>query len=167
MIKFYKVSYEQFKKDVLECGFQFENDETIKKIYEDIKLPRRATKSSAGYDFYAPFDMVFKNDISKRFPTGIKCEMDEDTVLILVPRSSLGFKYRMYIDNTLGVIDSDYAFAKNEGHIQCKMHYTDDRHNIVFIDKGDAYMQGIFIKYLKTDDDNTESIRTGGIGSTN
>lgn len=165
MIKFYKVSYEQFKKDYLEsgCGPFIENE--IKEIYDNIKLPKRATKGSAGYDFFAPFDLIFENDISLKFPTGIRCEMDDNVVLILVPRSSLGFKYRLGLNNTLGVIDSDFAFAKNEGHIQCKM--TQDRQSFVKINKDEAYMQGIFINYLKTDDDETDGIRTGGIGSTN
>ena len=104
--------------------------------------------------------------MSEKFPTGIRCEMNEDVVLVLVPRSSLGFKYRMVLDNTLGIIDSDFFFAKNEGHIQCKMHYDNDNVEELTINKGTAYMQGIFIKYLKTDDDNSTELRSGGIGST-
>ena len=98
MIKFYKVSYEQFKKDVEGAGFDFSED-VIKSAYDNIKLPKRATKASAGYDFYAPFDLMFKNKQSLRFPTGIRCEMDEDVVLLLFPRSGLGFKHRMALDN--------------------------------------------------------------------
>lgn len=164
MIRFHKVSYEQFKKDYLESGCGGFIESEIKEIYDNIKLPKRATKGSAGYDFFAPFDLLFENNVSLKFPTGIRCEMDEDTVLILVPRSSLGFKYRLGLNNTLGVIDSDYAFAKNEGHIQCKM--TQDRQPMIAVYQGEAYMQGIFIKYLKTDDDNTNDVRVGGIGST-
>lgn len=164
-IKFYKVSYQQFCKDMLTSSFYF-TDKEIKKIYDDIQLPTRATKGSAGYDFYAPFDLKFVNRMSEKFPTGIRCEMDEDVVLVLVPRSSLGFKYRMALDNTIAVIDSDYFHAKNEGHIQCKMHYDNDNVEELTINKGTAYMQGIFIKYLKTDDDNSTELRSGGIGST-
>lgn len=165
MIKFYKVSYEQFKKDYLEsgCGPFIENE--IKEIYDNIKLPKRATKGSAGYDFFAPFDLVFDYNCSFKFPTGIKCQMDDNVVLILVPRSGLGFKYRLSLDNTLGVIDADYFNAKNEGHIQCKMHQ--DKNSFIKVNKGEAYMQGIFINYLKTDDDETDGVRVGGIGSTN
>lgn len=165
MIKFYKVSYEQFKKDIENSDFRQFSDEEVRQIYDDIKLPKRATKASAGYDFYAPYDLCFDYNISFKFPTGIRCEMNEDTVLILVPRSSLGFKYRLGLDNTLGVIDADYFYAKNEGHIQCKM--TQNKNSFVKVNKGEAYMQGIFINYLKTDDDDTEEVRTGGIGSTN
>lgn len=168
MIKFYKVSYEQFKKDYLESGCGPFVESEIKEIYDNIKLPKRATKGSAGYDFFAPFDLVFDYNCSFKFPTGIRCEMDEDIVLILVPRSSLGFKYRLGLNNTLGVIDSDFYNNKNnEGHIQCKMNYDDDRHPMIAVYQGEAYMQGIFIKYFKTDDDTTDGVRVGGIGSTN
>ena len=98
MIKFYKVSYEQFKKDVEDSGFDF-SEEEVKSAYDNIKLPKRATKGSAGYDFFAPFDLSFKNKQSLRVPTGIRCEMDEDVVLLLFPRSGLGFKHRMALDN--------------------------------------------------------------------
>jgi dUTP pyrophosphatase len=106
MIKFYKVSYEQFKKDIENSDFRKFSEEEVRQIYDDIKLPKRATKASAGYDFFAPYDLCFDYKISFKFPTGIRCEMDEDTVLILVPRSSLGFKYRLGLDNTLGIIDA-------------------------------------------------------------
>lgn len=165
MIRFYKVSYDQFKKDLKDSDFRYFSEEEIKEIYDDIKLPKRATKSSAGYDFYAPYHIVFDYGRSFKFPTGIRCEMDENVVLILAPRSSLGFKYRLSLDNTLGVIDSDYFYAKNEGHIQCKM--TQNKQEFLKINKGEAYMQGFFINYLKTYDDDTEETRVGGIGSTN
>lgn len=165
MIKFYKVNYEQFKKDVEGCGFVLDEAD-IKYAYDNIKLPKRATKASAGYDFYAPFDLEFKNKQSLRFPTGIRCEMDEDVVLLLFPRSGLGFKHRMALDNTVGVIDSDYAFAANEGHIGAKMHFDNDRILGLTIKTGDAYMQGIFVRYEKTVDDESNEVRVGGFGST-
>ena len=93
MIKFYKVSYEQFKKDVYNCGFTYIKENEIKEIYDNIKLPKRATKTSAGYDFYSPFYIDIEKGNSVRLPTGIRCEMDDDIVLLLVPRSGLGFKY--------------------------------------------------------------------------
>lgn len=167
-IKFYKVSFEQFKKDLKDSAcFTYLSDEKIKEIYDNIKLPKRATKSSAGYDFYAPFDLTFVNQLSFKFPTGIRCEMNDDVVLFLVPRSSLGFKYRLTLDNTLGIIDADYFYAKNEGHIQCKMNYDNNKVEELVIKKGEAYMQGIFINYLKTVDDETNEVRVGGFGSTN
>lgn len=165
MIKFYKVSYTQFKKDLKEYGFEFNEDETIK-IYDNIKLPKRATKYSAGYDFYAPFDLNLKNKKSLKFPTGIRCEMDENVVLLLFPRSGLGFKHRMALDNTTGVIDADYFNAKNEGHIGAKIHFENERLLGLNIKQGEAYMQGIFINYLKTSDDESNEVRIGGFGST-
>lgn len=163
MIKFEKVSFEQFYKDIMSSTYDI-TDKEIQDIYNNIKLPKRATKCSAGYDFYAPYDLTISEGAIDKIPTGIRCQMDEDVVLLLVPRSSLGFKYRLALDNTLGVIDADYYNAKNEGHIQCKMHmpYYDLK-----IKQGEAYMQGIFVRYLKTDDDNTTEVRSGGIGSTN
>ena len=165
MIRFHKVSYEQFKKDIIDSDFRDFSEEEIKEIYSNIKIPKRATKGSAGYDLFAPYDLIFDYNIIFKFPTGIRCEMDDNVVLILVPRSSLGFKYRLGLDNTLGIIDSDYFYAKNEGHIQCKM--TQNKNIFVKVNKGEAYMQGIFINYLKTDDDETNEIRVGGFGSTN
>ena len=165
MMKFYKVSYNQFKKDVEDSGFDF-NEEEIKSLYDNIKLPKRATKGSAGYDFFAPFNLEFKNKQSLRFPTGIRCEMDEDVVLLLFPRSGFGFKHRMALDNTCGVIDADYFGAANEGHINAKMHFENDRILGLNIKTGEAFMQGIFVKFVKTIDDESNEVRTGGFGST-
>ncbi len=164
MIKFYKVSYEQFKKDLEKSDCHSYSEEELKDIYDNIKLPKRATKASAGYDFYAPVELKFIEDVSFKFPTGIRCEMDEDVVLLLVPRSGLGFKYNLTLDNTMGVIDADYFNAPNEGHIQAKMHQT--KLSELKIKQGEAFMQGIFVRYLKTIDDDSQEIRVGGFGST-
>ena len=165
-VKFAKVSFKQFKKDVWDCGFKFSEAELLA-YYEAIKLPQRATTGSAGYDFYAPFDLKFQLGESLKFPTGIKCYMDGEVVLLLAPRSGLGFKHRMSLDNTLGVIDADYMLAKNEGHIHCKAHYCNENLEELHIGVGEAYMQGIFVPFIKTVDDNTDGVRVGGFGSTN
>lgn len=165
-VKFEKVSFKQFKKDVLDCGFKFSDGE-LHAFYESIKLPTRATVGSAGYDFYAPFDLKFQLGESLKFPTGIKCLMDGDVVLLLAPRSSLGFKHRWTLNNTLGVVDRDYFLAKNEGHMHCKAHYCNEALEELVIKQGEAYMQGIFVPFIKTVDDNTDGIRVGGFGSTN
>ena len=138
----------------------------MRNIYDNIKLPKRATKGSAGYDFFSPTYLIFSDKKSRKFPTGIKCKMDDNVVLLLFPRSGLGFKYRLSIDNTIGVIDSDYYYAKNEGHIHSKMHFDNSSIPWLEIPEGEAYMQGIFVNYLKTDDDETDGTRTGGFGST-
>ena len=165
-VKFEKVSFKQFKKDVLDCGFKF-SDEELMDMWDNIKLPKRATVGSAGYDFYAPFDMIIKFGKTVKFPTGIKCYMDDGVVLTLFPRSGLGFKYGMQLYNTVAVIDADYCLAKNEGHIHCKYHYLNPNVDEVVVKQGDGYMQGIFLPFIKTVDDNTDGVRVGGFGSTN
>ena len=165
-VKFEKVSFKQFKKDVLDCGFKFDEVELLA-YYEAIKLPQRATTGSAGYDFYAPFDLTFRLGESLKFPTGIKCLMDGDVVLLLAPRSSLGFKHRWTLNNTIAVIDGDYSLAKNEGHMHCKAHYCNESLEELNVGIGEAYMQGIFVPFIKTVDDNAQGIRIGGFGSTN
>ena len=164
-VKFEKVSFKQWCKDVQECGFKFSKDE-LKDMYDRIKLPVRATSGSAGYDFFAPFDLNLKFGETLKFPTGIKCLMNGDIVLMLYPRSGLGFKYGLQLYNTCGVIDSDYMLAKNEGHIHCKFQYLNKKVEEVKIASGDGYMQGLIIPFYKTVDDKSSAIRTGGFGST-
>lgn len=166
MSKFYKVSFEQFKKDYLDC-YQYGTDEQIKQIYDDIKLPERATKGSAGYDFYIPRLLVLSPGGTAKIPTGIRARIDAGWMLMIYPRSGLGFKYKVQLYNTVGVIDSDYFNAKNEGHILVKI-YNDspDETKQLFLDKGDAFVQGIFQPYGIVEDDNATAERTGGFGST-
>lgn len=176
MIKFEKVSYEQFKKDVLKSLSDWDDfdssEENIKDIYNNIKLPKRATDGSAGYDFFSPFKLhiASSSDCNQtlKFPTGIRVEMPKNVVLLLFPRSSLGFKYRLQLDNTIGVIDSDYYYSDNEGHMWCKFTKCAE-HKELYLSSGNAYMQGVFINYLLTDDDSEDDkqVRNGGFGSTN
>ena len=166
--KFEKVSYEQFKTDLLDClGSEYPiTEDDIKEIYNNIKLPKRATQGSAGYDFYSPIYFELKPGETIKLPTGIRCKMDSDVVLMLYPRSGLGFKYRMQLNNTVGVIDSDYYNAKNEGHIMAKItNDTNENKNIIVL-PGDGFMQGVFTEFLVTVDDEASGIRTGGFGST-
>lgn len=165
-VKFAKVSFKQFKKDVLDCGFKFEEGE-LKAFYEAIKLPKRATTGSAGYDFYAPFDLVIEKGKTLKFPTGIKCLMDDGVVLTLFPRSGLGFKYGMQLYNTTGIVDADYCLAKNEGHIHAKFHFLNESLEELIVKQGDGYMQGILLPFIKTVDDEADGVRVGGFGSTN
>ena len=162
--KFEKVSYEQFEKD-WEKNMGGSKEE-IKAIYDSIKLPHRATKQSAGYDFYAPVDITMNPEDVRLIPTGIRAKIDDGYVLMLYPRSSLGFKYRMQLNNTVGVIDADYYNADNEGHIMCKFmnDSRDDKH--LLIEKGQGMVQGIFMSFGVTVDDDANDERTGGIGST-
>lgn len=164
--KFEKVSLEQFVLSVKDFLPSL-SEEEIKVIYEQIKLPKRATKLSAGYDFYSYSKLVLKPNQTLKVPTGIRCKMDEDYVLFLAPRSSLGFKYRLQLDNTIGVIDSDYYKAKNEGHIFIKITNDTKEEKEVLINEFEAFAQGIFLQYGITVDDDTDEERIGGFGSTN
>ena len=136
--KFEKVSFEQFKEGYLDAVGQ-DGDEKIQEVYEVLKLPKRATKGSAGY---------------------------ENWVLQCYPRSGLGFKFRLQLNNTVGIIDSDYYYSDNEGHIFAKITNDTNEGKTVEIAAGTGFMQGIFMEYGITEDDDVEDIRNGGFGST-
>lgn len=162
--KFEKVSFEQFKKDWADTFYVTDG---IEKIYEDIKLPKRATAGSAGYDFYAPMAFELKPGETIKIPTGIRAVIDENWVLKIYSRSSLGFKYRLWLDNLTGIIDSDYSNSDNEGHIFIKVTNNSLEDKIVRINRGDKFAQGIFVQYGTVIDDDTVEERNGGFGSTN
>jgi len=156
--KFEKVSHEQFQKDLLNfCGIEEE-------CYEMIQLPVRATKGSAGYDFYSPIDVTLEPGESIRIPTGIRCHIEPGYVLQLYPRSSLGFKYQMTLLNTTGIIDSDYYEADNQGHIIAGIINRGDK--TLHIARKDRFIQGIFLQYYLAEETENDKIRHGGFGST-
>lgn len=159
--KFEKVSFEQFKK-----GFDNKDESTIKEYYDNIRLPKRATKGSAGLDFFIPYDVTITPGETVKIPTGIRVCMNEDYVLKLYPRSGLGFKYRLQLNNTVGIIDSDYYYSDNEGHIFAKITNDSNEGKTVELKAGDGFMQGIFLEYGITIDDDATEIRNGGFGST-
>ena len=161
--KFSKVSWEQFVKDWRE-EFVGVNDEIIRKIYCGIDIPKRATKGSAGYDFFSPIGFTLSPGESIKIPTGIRCEMNEGCVMMGFPRSGLGFKYRMRLSNTVCILDEDYFYSDNEGHIFIKVVNEGDK--TMTVKAGDGFAQGIFIQYGITEDDNATNKRNGGFGST-
>ena len=161
--KFEKVSFEQFLTDWTKF---FGSLDDVRSIYDDIKIPVRATKGSAGYDFFAPKDIVLEPNQTITIPTGIRVWIDEGWVLQNYPRSGLGFKYRLALNNTVGIIDSDYYYSSNQGHIMCKMTNNTNENKVVSINKGDGFCQGIFVQYGITIDDDCQQIRDGGFGST-
>lgn len=163
--KFYKVSFEQFEESWKD-DFPETSPEEIREIYEKIKLPARATKGSAGYDFFSPIDFELKPGETMKIPTGIRVSMEEDWVLCIFPRSGLGFKYRLQMNNTVGVIDSDYYDSDNEGHIFLKMTNDSNEGKTVTVSQGNGMAQGIFFQYGITEDDQAEEERNGGFGST-
>ena len=162
--RFEKVSFEQFLKDF---GDTYPlNEEAIKKIYDNIKLPRRATVGSAGYDFYAPVEIRLNPGETAKIPTGIRSYIENGYVLEIYPRSGLGFKYRLQLNNTVGIIDSDYYNSANEGHIFIKITNDSNEGKSLVVNEGDGFAQGIFKEFFITYDDNTDGIRDGGFGST-
>ena len=156
--KFEKVSLTQFK-----AGCTREDAE---KVYEGIKLPKRATAGSAGYDFYAPFDIELKPGETSNIPTGIRVLIEDGWVLKIYPRSGLGFKYRLQLNNTVGIIDSDYSRSDNEGHIFIKVTNDSNEGKTLSIPAGTGFAQGIFVEYGITVDDDASGVRNGGFGST-
>ena len=155
MRKFEIISINQFNKD-------FKDIDTK---YEDIIIPKRSTKFSAGYDFYMPYDLTVKKNEVVLIPTGIKAKLNSDEFLGIYIRSSLGFKYNLRMCNQVGVIDSDYYNnTSNEGHIFVKLKNEGD--NDIILKKYDRYVQGIIQKYYIVDNEKEiEDIRVGGIGS--
>lgn len=139
-----------------------QNDPDIQK--DKIKLPHRSTVGSAAYDFYSPISFELKPGENIVIKTGIRCCIDPGWVLLICPRSSMGFKYSVSLVNTLAVIDSDYYYSDNEGHIMIKLHNGGDKS--MFVNEGDRFCQGMLVPFGITYDDDADGIRNGGMGST-
>ena len=163
--RFYKVSETRFVEDWIDT-FPESAPEEAQRIYEAVRLPSRATAGSAGYDFFAPVEFTLKPGETVKIPTGVRVEMKQEWVLKCYPRSGLGFKYRLQMNNTVGIIDSDYFYSDNEGHIFAKLTNDTNEGKTVTIPAGTGFMQGIFVEYGITEDDDVTEIRNGGLGST-
>lgn len=159
--RFEKVSFSEFSK-----AFSTLTEDEIRDIYDGIKLPCRATTGSAGYDFFAPYTFSLLPGESIKIPTGIRAIISDGWVLALFPRSGLGFKYRLQLDNTVGIIDSDYSKSDNEGHIFCKITNDGREEKTLDVGKGKGFCQGIFIPFGITENDDVNVERNGGFGST-
>ena len=163
--KFEKVSIEQFREGWTDAFG--EGDETeLREIYEAVRLPKRATAGSAGYDFFAPARISLAPGETVKIPTGIRVWMEPEWVLKCYPRSGLGFKFRLQLNNTVGIIDSDYYYSDNEGHIFAKITNDSNEGKALEVKAGDGFMQGIFVEYGITLDDDVTEVRNGGFGST-
>lgn len=162
--KFEKVSAAQFAEAWRE---QFGSDEGAQSALAAIPLPRRATTGSAGYDFALPFDLTLKPGETAKIPTGIRAKIADGWVLMIYPRSGLGFTYRLQLNNTVGVIDSDYYHSSNEGHIFIKITNNSNEGKVLSLRAGDSFAQGIFTPFGIVEDDETDGVRNGGFGSTN
>lgn len=167
--EFSKVSLEQFTEDFLKSFNSYTEDE-IKEIYDKIFIPKRATEGSAGYDFFAPIDIIVPFGTSLVIPTGIRCNIKDNWFLDLNPRGGHGFKYGISIANTRGIVDSDYFYATNEGHIMLNIVNNNSAVNTdktaFKVEKGKGYCQGIFTIYGFSKNDNVDTKRTYGFGST-
>ena len=161
MSKFEKVSYEQWKAD---CGIKGLPDDELKQWYENIKLPKQATASSAGCDFFMPFNLNLAAKGKFRIATGIRWTGGDGRVLLIVPRSGLGFKYGIKLSNTVGVIDADYCNSDNEGHIIISLENPSDQD--VELPEGKHFAQGIIVKYEIPEGAESDAARNGGFGST-
>lgn len=162
--KFHKVSLPQFTADWIDTFSGTEAEAHA--VYEGLRLPTRATAGSAGYDFYAPQTLTLLPGETVKVPTGIRAQMTIGWVLQIFPRSGLGFKFRLQMDNTVGIIDSDYFGAKNEGHIFIKMTNCSTTGKTVSVAAGTGFAQGIFLPFGITQDDEADGVRLGGFGST-
>jgi len=163
--RFHKVGFEQFAEGWKDT-FGDVPEKDIKDVYENLQLPQRATAGSAGYDFFSPLTFQLNPGETIKIPTGIRVEIESNWVLKLYPRSGLGFKYRLQMNNTVGIIDSDYFYSDNEGHIFAKITNDSNEGKVLELEAGTGFMQGIFLEYGITMDDDVTDVRNGGFGST-
>ncbi len=166
-MQFEEVSLVQFYSDMVST-YPSMTDEEIRTAYNMIRLPKRSTKGSAGYDFVTPVDISLAPQESVKIPTGIRVKIEDDKHMFLgiFPRSGQGFKYRLMVSNTVGIIDADYYNSDNEGHIFIKLINGSHEGKHFSAKAGDKIAQGIFISYDITDDDDATGVRNGGFGST-
>ncbi len=162
---FEKVSKNRFLEDFIDTFKDYSKEDALR-VYESLKLPKRATSKSAGYDIYAPITFTLEPGRTLKIPTGIRVKMREDYVFMVYPRSGLGFKYRLQLNNTVGVIDADYYDSDNEGHIFIKLTNDTNENKTVTVEAGNGFAQGIFMQYGITEDDCVDTLRNGGLGST-
>ena len=163
--KFEKVSIEQFEKDFIACVGG--NTAAADKLFDNVKLPVRATAGSAGYDIICPFDLRLEPGEGVKIPTGLRIKMQPGWMLLIMPKSGLGFKYRLQLDNTTGLIDSDYYGSDNEGHIIVAVTNDSRTGKVLDLPAGKAFVQAVLVPYGITEDDDAVGKRRGGFGSTN
>lgn len=165
MSRFEKVSFEQWKKD---CGLRGLGDAGLREMYDGIRLPAQATAASAGCDFFMPFNLNFEAGSRFKIATGVRWVTDDpedrSRVLLVMPRSGLGFKYGIRLSNTVGVIDADYCDSDNEGHIIISL--ENPSQTDVPLEEGKPFAQGIVVRFEVPDGAVSEAQRNGGFGST-
>ena len=163
MSRFEKVCFEQWKKDL---GIKLP-DSKLREWYDGLILPCQATKASAGCDFCMPYNLNFEAGSKYRIATGVRWttnDKDSNKVLLIVPRSGLGFKYGIKLSNTIGIIDADYCNSDNEGHIIISLENPSDKD--VELVQGKPFVQGIIVNYEIPENADSQKERNGGFGST-
>lgn len=158
---FFKVSLQEFSK-----AHEGKSKKEIKAIYDKIKIPARGTVDSAGYDFFTPVDIHLKPGETVTVATGIRISLHTGWFLGVYPRSGMGFKFRAQLDNTVGIIDGDYYYSDNEGHIFVKMTNDGREGKDIVVPSGQGFCQGVIQPYGITRSDNATAVRNGGFGST-
>ncbi|MBQ6388971.1 MAG: deoxyuridine 5'-triphosphate nucleotidohydrolase [Mogibacterium sp.] len=167
MSHFEKVTFEQWRDD---CGVRGLPDAELREWFDAIRLPQQGTAGSAGCDFFMPFNLNFEAGSTFRIATGVRWVTDaeepgdRDKVLLIMPRSGLGFKYGIRLSNTVGVIDADYCDADNQGHIIISM--VNPSNKTIELPEGKAFAQGIVVKYEIPEGAGSDESRRGGFGST-
>ena len=154
--RFDRIPLEQYRQDTASL--------TEPLPLSELPLPARATAGSAGYDFVCPAEVMLAPGESAVIPTGMRAFMEQGWVLLIFPRSSLGFKHQLQLANTVGVIDSDYVCAPNSGHILVKIVNGSD--HTFTLGRGERFCQGIFVPYGLAEESSRPGERTGGLGST-
>ena len=162
--KFEKVSLKQFAEDFIGCIGG--NESAASRLYENVKLPVRATAGSAGYDIISPADIILEPGQGVKVPTGLRIKMEPGWMLLVLPKSGLGSKFRLQLDNTMGLIDADYYDSENEGHIMVPITNDSKQGKTVEIPAGKAFVQAVLVPHGITEDDAARGQRTGGFGST-
>ena len=167
-MRFEKVSFEAFKNDMAQYRPINFMAGQVEEAYDNIIIPKRKTKHSAGYDLRTPIDIVIPPGQARTIPTGIKAVFAEDEMnawhLQIYVRSSVGIKDGVVLTNGTGIIDSDYQFGKNEGDMMLALRNMSEKH--VKYKAGDRICQAVFALHGITVDDDAEGERTGGVGST-
>ena len=145
--------------------FELVSDEFRKHPSQTIRLPKRKTKYSAGYDFHAPVDISILPDATYMVWTDICCSLEPTDFLSMHIRSSFGNNKSLRIKNLVGIIDKDFhRNISNGGNIGICL--INESPITVTIKKDEAFCQGIISTYIITDDDDADAERIGGIGST-
>ena len=161
--EFEKVSIDQFVEDSIKHGW---SEEAAIEAYKNIVMPQASTEESAGFDFNTPYGIELEIGQSVLIPSGIRCKMDKKWALILLPRSGQGTKFRIQLDNTIGLIDKDYYFANNEGHIMMKITNDGQEGKVFELAAHEKFMQGMFLYTGTAKNATSSNKRTGGFGST-